>query len=356
MEKMEVNKQMSNFWKSKKVFITGHNGFKGSWLTRILHLNGAKIKGFSLSPNESSLAYYKLNISQISNDFSGDIRNNKQLKSEILKFSPEIIFHLAAQPIVKDSYTDPITTYETNVLGTLNVLKSSYECNSVKLIIVVTSDKCYENKEWEFSYRENDRLGGYDPYSSSKACCEILTESFKKSFKTSNSPRVATVRAGNVIGGGDWSSYRLIPDIFKALEKNNKISIRFPQAIRPWQHVLEPLSGYIKLAEKLYYSSEYEGAWNFGPIEQNCKTVIELVEIVNKKLNNCIDLNIDELNKVHEATFLKLDCSKANSKINWYPKWNLEDSLSKTVEWYISKNNNNILKISDKHIYDYFKE
>lgn len=347
----------SNFWKNKRVFITGNTGFKGSWLSLCLEQKGAIIGGYSLPSSEINLIYNSCKLNEITCQTFGDIRDEKKLRKSIIEFCPDVILHLAAQPIVKDSYSDPKYTYETNVIGTLNVLNAGFACSETKSIIIVTSDKCYENLEWEYGYRESDRLGGHDPYSSSKACCEILTSSYRRSFTSENSPNVATVRAGNVIGGGDWSDFRLIPDIIKSYKTTKEIELRYPQATRPWQHVLEPLSGYLILAEKLYTHKRFEGAFNFASVEENCKPVMYLANKINSLLENQLKIKINSVDNVHEANFLKLDSSKAKNRLDWTPRWDLDTTLEKTVDWYLNyyKNPDTIKRFTINQINEYFE-
>lgn len=350
-------KTKDNFWKNKRVFITGNTGFKGSWLTLCLEHRGAIIGGYSLPASEHNLIYNSCKLHEITDQTFGDIRDEKKLEKSILEFRPDVILHLAAQPIVKESYSDPKYTYETNVIGTLNLLKAGFECSETKSIIIVTSDKCYENLEWEYGYRESDRLGGHDPYSSSKACCEILTSSFRRSYSNENSANISTVRAGNVIGGGDWSDYRLIPDIIKSYKTTKEIELRYPQATRPWQHVLEPLSGYLILAENLYINKEFEGAFNFASVEENCKPVIYIANKINSLLENQLEIKINSIDNVHEANFLKLDSSKAKNKLDWTPRWDLDTTLEKTVNWYLNyyENPDTIKQFTINQIKEYFE-
>lgn len=350
-------KTKEDFWKNKRVFITGNTGFKGSWLTLCLEQKGAIIGGYSLPCSEINLIYNSCKLNKTTHQTFGDIRDEEKLKKSILEFSPDVILHLAAQPIVKYSYSDPKYTYETNVIGTLNVLNAGFECGKIKSIIIVTSDKCYENLEWEYGYRESDPLGGHDPYSSSKACCEILTSSFRRSYTKENSPNVSTVRAGNVIGGGDWSDYRLIPDIIKSYKSTKEIELRYPQATRPWQHVLEPISGYLLLAEKLFNHKEFEGAFNFASVEENCKPVLYLANKINSLLENQLVIKANSAGNEHEANFLKLDSSKAKNNLDWTPKWALDTTLEKTVDWYLSyyKNPDTIKQFTINQINEYFE-
>ncbi len=358
-----IKAMFKEFYKSKKVFITGHTGFKGSWLSFWLINLGADVIGYSLEPPTQPNLFDTLKLKNKILHIIGDIRDYARLKDIIKEHKPELVFHLAAQSLVRTSYSEPKITYETNVLGTLNLLEAIRETKSVRVVIVVTSDKCYENREWYYKYREIDRLGGYDPYSSSKACVEILTASYRSSFfnpkdygKTHN-VCLATCRAGNVIGGGDWQKDRLVPDCVKALSKGEIIKIRNPEAIRPWQHVFEPLSGYLLLGKKMWDEpAKYCEAWNFGPFEKDVATVKELVEkIINLWGEGSYQIIQDK--KFHEAGLLRLDISKAMLKLGWKPKWNLEISLRKTVDWYrcFYKEPKNIIDLSFKQLEDYIK-
>lgn len=336
-----INKQ---FWKGRKVFITGHTGFKGSWLSIWLSLLGSDVTGYSLDPPTKPNLFDESGISCLIQDIRGDLRIIDDLKATINRVSPEIVIHLAAQPIVRESYRDPIGTYLTNAIGTANLLEAVRDCQSVKVVLNVTTDKVYENREWIWGYREDESLGGYDPYSASKACSEIITSSYKRSFFNHDSRRtvgIATARAGNVIGGGDWAADRIIPDCIRAFNNGNKLSIRNPNSIRPWQHVLEPLSGYLVLCEKLYSDpAKYSSSWNFGPNDDDAKTVEWIVKRVMKSWLNAPGYIIDKGEHPHEANFLKLDCSKAKIILGWKPKWDISKAIEKVVEWNIAYNSN----------------
>ena len=322
-----------SFWQGKRVFLTGDTGFKGAWLSLWLHKLGAVVKGYALDPLTQPSLYKIANISEIQEHIDGDIRDYEKLQQELANFQPEIVFHLAAQALVRESYQNPLYTYETNVMGTANLLEAVRKTVSVKAVLVITTDKCYENKEWHWAYRENDRLGGHDPYSNSKACTELVVDSYRKSFLKEKNIAVATARAGNVIGGGDWSKDRLIPDCLRSIKNKEKIIIRSPKAVRPWQHVLEPLSGYLKLAQKLYLEGQvWTEAWNFGPDEDSIISVKEIVEILCNDFNAEYEVKADNI--FHEATLLKLDCSKVKQKLNWYPKLTIKESLNLTTDWY----------------------
>lgn len=332
---------MNNFFKDKKVLITGHTGFKGSWLTQVLSNWGADITGVALAPSTQPNLFTILNLEKkIKNNFL-DIRDFQKVKDLLVKEKPEILFHLAAQPIVRDSYDDPLKTYTTNTLGTANILQAIKEAECVKSAVIITTDKVYENKESHHPYQETDPLGGYDPYSASKAAADIIAHSYIRSFfhsgdfGTKHNTLVAVARAGNVIGGGDWSPYRLVPDIVKSIyEKKETIIIRSPEAIRPWEHVLEPLSGYIALAEKLYNGEkQFSSAWNFGPDEESFVSVQKLVGEAIRILGKG-EMRIQPDSSKHEAGILKLDTNKAKNILNWKPKLTLNENLSLTFEWY----------------------
>ena len=345
-----MNKITNNFWKDKKIFITGHTGFKGGWLSLWLSYLGAKVTGYSLAPNTVKNFYEKVNLKEhLEKSIIANILDYNLLKSSIINSKAEIVLHLAAQPLVKYSYLNPIETYQTNVMGTVHVLDAIRSCENVKAVVVVTSDKCYENKEWDWGYRENEPMGGYDPYSNSKGCSELVTSAYRQSyFNNKSKVGVSSARAGNVIGGGDWSEDRLIPDAIKAFEKNETLIIRHPEAQRPWQHVLEPISGYLKLAENLYLDKEkYVGAWNFGPNDSDAKIVKEVLEILiekwnkeivsknkNSNQNHLAKWKHEKVEQLHEAHFLKLDISKAKNNLNWKPKWNLNTAIEKVVDWH----------------------
>ena len=339
MDELEIKNIFNGIYDNKKVFITGHTGFKGSWLTYWLELLGAEITGYSLEAPTNPNHFENLNLKGKS--YNKDIRNQQDLKDAINEAKPDIVFHLAAQPLVRLSYEEPFSTYETNIMGTLSLLEACKE-NNVKAIINITSDKCYENKEWVWGYRENDPMGGFDPYSSSKGCVELLTASYRNSFFNpdkygyEHNTLLASVRAGNVVGGGDWANNRIIPDIMKSTAKNKPVFIRNPHAIRPWQHVLDPLSGYLILGQKLLEGNkEFAEAWNFGPSNQENISVIKLVKMIQKyweKVDYSINNNKEE--SLHEAKYLKLDCSKAIEKLNWRPILNVEETIRFTTEWY----------------------
>lgn len=332
------------FWKGKRVFVTGHTGFKGSWLSLWLQDMGAIVKGFALEPNTNPNLFTQAKVAQNMESEIGDITDLKHITESMIAFNPEVLIHMAAQPLVRLSYLEPVLTYATNVMGIVNVLEAARKCSNLKAIVSVTTDKCYENKEWAWGYRENEAMGGHDPYSSSKGCAELVTAAYRKSFyNDANSAFLASARAGNVIGGGDWADDRLIPDIIKAFEKNIPVIVRNPLATRPWQHVLEPLSGYLVLAQHLYEDgSTYAEGWNFGPKDEDCKPVNWILDTMVTKWGKGASWELDKNNNPHEAGYLKLDCSKAAMQLNWYPKWNLENTLESIINWhqnYISGKN-----------------
>ena len=323
-----------SFWRDKKIFITGHTGFKGSWLSQWLLSYGAKVHGYSLAPHTQQRLFNLLGLdNSLESNTYGDIRDSSRLHRALIHAKPDIVFHLAAQPIVRESYLTPIRTLEVNALGTANLLESVRTLNSVRAVVNVTTDKCYENEERDKLYTETDPLGGHDIYSASKACSEIITSAYRRSFFIDKDQYIATARAGNVIGGGDYSSDRLIPDLFRAIDTNSSLYIRNPSAIRPWQHVLEPLSGYLNLAENLFLGgSDFVGAWNFGPNKKDCISVQSLLDIASKK----IDFSWEGDNSIspHEARLLMLDNSKANKLLSWQPKLSIEEAIQLTIDWH----------------------
>jgi len=330
----------SNTFKDKTILVTGHTGFKGSWLSIWLDLLGANVVGYALDPISERVNYNLSGIENRITDIRSDIRDYDSLISVFKECNPEIIFHLAAQPLVQLSYDDPKLTYDTNVGGTVNLFEACRLTNSVKVIINITSDKCYENNEWAWGYREADKIGGSDPYSSSKGCSELVTAAYKSSFFNEDSNKfVASARSGNVIGGGDWSQFRIIPDCIKALEKNQVIEIRNPNAIRPWQYVLEPLVGYLLLAEKiLKYKEKFTGAWNFGPNIGSCITVKSLVEKVIKLWGyGKYRILKNQSNKKHEAKLLILDTNKAFFDLGWQSILSIDECLNFTLQYYKTK-------------------
>mgnify|MGYP001261336810 CR=1 FL=1 len=335
----------SSFWKNRNVFLTGHSGFKGGWTALWLSNMGANVYGYSLQPSTKPSFFEATKLDkQISKSTFANILDLKNLVQAMKIAKPSVVIHMAAQSLVRESYKLPVDTYMNNVIGTVNVLEASRQIETIKAIINVTTDKCYENQERTKPYSENDRLGGHDPYSSSKACSELVTTSYRKSFLSDLNIYLASVRSGNVIGGGDWANDRLIPDFFKALNKNETLRIRSPNAIRPWQHVLEPISGYLMLAEKLITEgNKYSEAWNFGPEENETKKVSQIAEYLCSKIKGS-RFEIENSLQPHEAQLLKLDSSKAKTKLAWKNQWNLEITLNKTIEWYQAWRNQEDMK------------
>jgi CDP-glucose 4,6-dehydratase len=328
------------FWRDKRVLLTGHTGFKGSWLSLWLQSLGAHVTGYSLvAPTEPSL-FEVARVAEGMESIEGDVRDLEHLRRVTVNSQAEIVIHMAAQSLVRRSYLHPVETYETNVMGTVNVLEAVRSSHAVKAVLVVTSDKCYENREWVWGYRENDPMGGYDPYSSSKGCAELVTAAFQRSFFNSaeNGDRdvaVATARAGNVIGGGDWAEDRLVPDLLRGALRGHEVAIRNPQATRPWQYVLEPLRGYLLLTERLYERGPlFAGGWNFGPREEDARHVGWVVESLTKLWGDGARWSLDRAAQPHEANYLKLDCSKATAKLGWRPQWDVSGALEATVAWY----------------------
>jgi CDP-glucose 4,6-dehydratase len=346
----------SAFWNGKKVFVTGHTGFKGGWLTFWLKMMGAKVTGYALPAPTSPSLFDAVNLESVCDHIVGDIRDFNSLSKALEESKAEVVFHMAAQPLVRKSYRDPLETYSTNVMGTANLLQALRDNKYVKSCIIVTTDKCYENNEWDWGYRENDRLGGYDPYSNSKACTELVTSAFYKSFFQADSKiGIASARAGNVIGGGDFADDRLLPDIYRAIQSQVELRIRYPQSTRPWQHVLVPLSGYICLAEKLYAEPRiYSEAFNFGPKDEDCISVGELVRECSRAWDVKLPVVLESNPMLHEAKFLKLDISKAANKLKWSPKWNVNKALHESAVWYKSFiNNENMSELTRKQIQDF---
>ena len=331
----------SSSWANRRVFLTGHTGFKGGWLALWLAKHGALVRGYSLDPGTSPSFFEETRIADVVEDIRGDIRNASTLDRAMQEFRPEVVFHLAAQPLVRLSYSDPIATYETNVIGTARVLDAVRRTPSVRAVVSVTTDKCYENKEWLWGYRETDPLGGYDPYSSSKACAEIVSAAYRQSFfpldkHSEHRVGVATARAGNVIGGGDWAQDRLLPDLVRGFLSGSPVAIRRPGAIRPWQHVLEPLHGYLTLAEKLlsHDAARYATAFNFGPADEDARPVGWIADRMVQAWGNGASWFQDGDPGAHEAGFLKLDASRARAELSWKPRLHLGEALDWLVEWY----------------------
>ena len=325
------------FWRNRRVLITGHTGFKGGWLALWLASVGAKVHGFSLAPPTEPNFFTTAQVGEgLAGHTIGDIRDLAQLTRAMQAAAPEIVLHLAAQPLVRASYVDPVLTYATNVLGTVHVLEAVRQCSSVRAIVNVTTDKCYENREWVWPYRESDPLGGHDPYSSSKACAELVTSAYRRSFLSESGVAIASARAGNVIGGGDWAVDRLLPDFFRATQTRCPLQVRHPQAVRPWQHVLEPLCGYLLLAEQLVDTGQAAAeAWNFGPTEEDARSVHWLLSRLVTLMPGTSWQPLDTA-QVHEAGTLTLDSAKARSRLAWSPRWSLTQALEKTVEWHLA--------------------
>ncbi|WP_424244263.1 CDP-glucose 4 [Elusimicrobium posterum] len=334
MEKVvNMFNNFNNIYKGKKVLLTGHTGFKGAWLAMWLHSLGAEVTGYALEPNTEPSLFEVLNVSTKINSVFGDILDTQKLEKVFNDFKPEIVFHLAAQPLVRLSYTEPLLTYQTNVIGSLNVMQAARKCGSVKAFVNVTTDKCYENKEVEHGYKETDPMGGYDMYSSSKGCVELLTSSYRRSF-LKDSYAMASARAGNVIGGGDWALDRLVPDCIRAITKGEKIEIRNPVATRPWQHVLEPLSGYLLLGELLYTrGTEFAEGFNLGPEESSVRTVADIAKSVVTEYGQG-EIVVHKRDDLHEANLLMLNIDKAKQKLGWYPALDVEETVHMTVGWY----------------------
>lgn len=326
------------FWKGKKVFLTGHTGFKGSWLSLWLSSMGAKVTGYALASNTTPNLFDVLSLdSLIEKSYIADIRDLASLQKAMKEAKPDVVIHMAAQPLVRYSYINPVETYATNVMGTVNVLESVRACDLVRSTLVVTTDKCYENKEWAWGYRENEPMGGYDPYSNSKGCAELVTSAYRQSYLSGSQQKnhVASARAGNVIGGGDWSEDRLVPDAIRAFEANQPLMIRNPGSTRPWQHVLEPLSGYLMLSQALYENDgdHFSSGWNFGPDDHDNRPVEEVVDLLISEWGSPACWERVGADQPHEARFLKLDCSKARQELGWMPKWNLETAIQKIAQW-----------------------
>lgn len=324
-----------SFWQGRRVLLTGHTGFKGAWLALWLQQLGAQVTGYARAPATRPNLYGLAQVADGMTSIFGDVRDTAALSSALKAAQPEIVIHMAAQALVRYGYENPVETYATNVMGTVNLFEAVRTCSSVRSIVCVTSDKCYDNKEWLWGYRENEALGGYDPYSSSKAAAELVTSAYRDSYLRDQGVGVASARAGNVIGGGDWAADRLVPDVLQAFAEGRPAFIRNPDAIRPWQHVLEPLSGYLSLAEHLCEKpSEFAGAWNFGPYDADAKSVRNVVEKLAAAWGGGAKWHLDIQRQPHEAHHLKLDISKAGAKLNWRPRWTLEHALDQTAYWY----------------------
>ena len=339
MDKMVKKSLYKDFYQGRKVFITGHTGFKGSWLSILLHWLGADVYGYALKPHTTPSLYELAGVDQLVSSTIGDIRGYTLLLKTLREIQPEVIIHMAAQALVKDSYLNPRETYEINVMGTVNLLDAARQVGSVKAILNVTTDKCYENREWIWGYRENEPMGGYDPYSNSKGCSELVTSSYRRSFFNLNEYEkhgvaLASARAGNVIGGGDWANDRLVPDFIRAITKGEEVKIRSPYAIRPWQHVLEPLNGYLTLTAKLFSEGpKYAEGWNFGPYDKDARNVEWVIKTICRLWGDGASFCIDTDPQPHEANYLKLDWSKAKEELGWTPKWDIEVAIESIVDW-----------------------
>lgn len=346
---------MLDFYKGKKVFITGHTGFKGSWLCKILTMAGADIMGYSLDIPTNPSLFSLLKLESKVKSVVGDVRDLKNLTRSLKFFEPEIVIHMAAQPIVRDSYKDPVYTYETNVMGTVNILEAVRNCESVKSFLNVTTDKVYQNNEWTWGYRENERLCGYDPYSNSKSCSELVTYSYLNSFFQDKNVAISTARSGNVIGGGDFANCRIIPDCIRATMSNEDIIVRNPHSTRPYQHVLECLGGYLLIIQKQYEDKKYASNYNFGPDDNSCVTTGVLVDLFCKTWGNA--KWIDKYDGgPHEANFLKLDCSKSKSELGWLPKWSIGITMKHIVGWSkVFCMGKDVSQITEKQIKEYFE-
>ena len=325
----------SGFWVGKRVFLTGHTGFKGSWLALWLQQLGAHLTGYALAPSTQPNLFGLAEVAVGMDSYMGDVRDEAALNRAMQSAQPEIVIHMAAQALVRYGYQNPVETYATNVMGTVNLMEAVRACSSVRVVLSVTSDKCYDNKEWVWGYREHEALGGYDPYSSSKAAAELVTGAYRTSYLEARGVAVASARAGNVIGGGDWAADRLVPDVLSAFAQGRTAHIRNPNAVRPWQHVLEPLSGYLSLCEHLYRKPlDFAGAWNFGPREEDAQPVRWVVEQLAATWGAGAAWDLDAREQPHEAHYLKLDVSKARSQLSWSPRWGLERALECTAHWH----------------------
>lgn len=330
---------MDSFWRNRRVFLTGHTGFKGAWLSLWLHERGAEVTGYALEPPTNPSLFDLARVDQVTRSIIGDIRDADTLAKELVAAKPDVVFHMAAQPLVRDSYRNPVETYSTNVMGTVNLLEAVRLTRHPMAVVNVTTDKCYHNMEWGWGYRENEALGGLDPYSSSKACSELVTTAYRHSFfnpakYADHGVALASARAGNVVGGGDWAPDRLIPDCVRALLRNKPVVLRFPQAVRPWQHVLEPLSGYLLLARHLIEQGDsFAEAWNFGPPADDAITVEAVVAEMCRQWGDGARYETEGGNHPHEAHCLKLDSSKARSRLGWQPRWDIKETTARIVEW-----------------------
>ena len=347
---------MLDFYKNKKIFLTGHTGFKGSWLCSILIYAGAEVTGYSLKPPTNPALFTQIGLRKKLHSITEDIRSRNKLIKTMQEAKPDIVFHLAAQSLVRRSYLEPALTYETNVMGTVNILEAARLVPSVKSVVIITTDKVYENKEWHWGYRENETLCGSDPYSNSKSCSELVTHSYRHSFfNNKDSPAVSTARSGNVIGGGDYSEDRIIPDCIRAAMEKKEIALRNPCSTRPYQHVLDCLSGYLLLAKKQYFDKELEGNYNFGPDEESCVSTRALAELFCEAWGGNIYWTTQGDNGPHEANFLKLDCSKSKAVLDWKPKWSIKTAIEKTVELAKIINDDERLSCIERQIAGFFE-
>lgn len=349
--------QNLSFYTGKKVFVTGHTGFKGTWLCRILLAAGADVTGYALEPPTEPSLFKLTGTEKQLHSIPGDVRDGKKLAAAVREAQPEIVFHLAAQPIVRLSYTEPAVTYETNVMGTVNILEAVRNCASVKSFINITTDKVYRNREWLWGYREDEELCGFDPYSNSKSCSELVTYSYRNSFFTaSDAPAVSTARSGNVVGGGDYAQDRIIPDCIRSVHEKKPIVLRNPNSIRPYQHVLECLSGYLLLAQKQYEDKpKYSGSYNFGPNEESCVTTGELADLFCAAWGNGAVWKAQSDGGPHEANFLKLDCTKSKTVLGWKPRWTIQTAITKIAEWQKAVDGGaGAAEITDNQIREYF--
>lgn len=347
-----------SFYKGKKVFVTGHTGFKGTWLCQLLLMAGADVIGYALQPPTNPSLFSLCMMADRMESITGDIRDFKHLYEVLAKTRPEVVIHMAAQPLVRESYKNPVYTYETNVMGTVNVLECVRLIPSVKSFLNVTTDKVYQNKEWEWGYRENEELNGYDPYSNSKSCSELITSSYVNSFFSDGETAISTARAGNVIGGGDFAEDRIVPDCIRAAERKEDIIVRNPFSTRPYEHVLEALAAYLMIVKAQYEDRSFAGSYNVGPEDAECLKTGELVELFCKKWNLATGDSVKWVNQYdggpHEANFLKLDCSKIKHRLGWKPRWSVEKAMEKIVEWaVVSHQNGDIVKCMEKQIHDF---
>ncbi len=356
---MTQEKNFLNSFRGRRVFITGHTGFKGSWLALLLHEAGAEVMGFSLPPVGKINHFNLLGLNEKIRHVEGDIRDSAHITESILNFQPEFVFHLAAQALVRPSYDDPTATFSTNVIGSVNLLDAVRQCDSIRSMVYITSDKCYENVEWIWGYRENDQLGGRDPYSASKAAAEIVFSSYERSFFEHRSLLgAASARAGNVIGGGDWAVDRIIPDCIRAIEAGEPVLLRNPNATRPWQHVLEPLAGYLLLASRLYEEPKrFGGSWNFGPSTQEVRTVKSVADVIVAHIGKGSVEVVESPAQVHEARLLQLNCDKAQQLLGWHPRWSVDKTLEATAIWYKTVlNGGDAENITRSQIHEFFAD